>query len=145
MTLQSNEQAGLDQLVQKLQDLQSVVNRQLPTSTPVDWPAWCAFLADMKNATGNLRNEASFVATMLAKQYITAKHSALNDFDAETKSQNAPGLDIDVHTSDSKRIVAEVKTMKPNGPNDFGANQSGQVIKDLTRLEATPADYRYFS
>ncbi len=144
MALKPNEQAGLDQLVQKLKDLQSVVNRQLPINTPVDWSAWSAFLADIKQATGNLSNEASFVAVMLAKQYLKAKHSDLNDYNAAAKPQNAPGLDIDELTLNGRHIIAEVKTMEPNGQSDFGANQSVQVIKDLVKLESTPADFKYF-
>ncbi len=144
MMLKPNEQVGLDQLTRKLKDLQSVANQQLPTSAPVDWSAWSAFLAAIKEATGNLNNEASFVATMLAKKHLKAKHSDLNDYDAAAKPQNAPGLDIDELTLNGKRIIAEVKTMEPNGRNDFGANQAKQIIKDLIRLESTPADYKYF-
>ena len=81
---------------------------------------WYNFLSTIKLIQGNLSNDISFMATLLAKAYLVRRFH-LADLDAAEKAQGAPGLDIDVCTRDGHRIVGEIKTTVPYGARDFGA------------------------
>ena len=99
-----------------------------------DVPQWYSFLARIRLIAGNLSNDISFVATLLAKQYLASKFSDIPQFDAADKPQGARGLDIDLIISDGRRIVGEVKTNFPYNIRDFGGNQASEFRKDLHKL-----------
>lgn len=143
MTLEAHERSELEALARKLESLRDWLQQPLPAREPVDWQAWSAYLAGIKGAVGNLDNGASFVACMLAKEYLAAHHS-LKPYDAGAKRQGAAGMDVDVVTVDGKRVAGEIKTTEPYGENDFGARQRDEVLKDLERLEAAEAAHKYF-
>ncbi len=65
------------------------------------------------------------------------------EFDASSKSQSAPGLDIDVRTPDGNRVSGEVKTVDPYNQKDFGANQRAAFFKDFSKLAGAAADHKY--
>jgi len=44
--------------------------------------------------------------------FFAARHS-IPSFDAAGKPQGAPGLDIDIHTTDGQHIIWEIKTTVP--------------------------------
>jgi hypothetical protein len=96
----------------------------------------------LKAAIGNLGNDLSFLASMLAVNFLRTKHGPLT-FDAGLKPQGAAGLDIDLTAIVGTRIIGEIKTTTPYQPG-FGANQMKEVLKDLDRLNSTVADFRYF-
>src|SRR3972149_3953272 len=75
-------------------------------------------LLEVKRILGNLNNSVSFMACLLAKDYLSLAHSGF-EFDAAKKPQGANGLDID-EKFDKKRVVAEIKTTNPYQKNDFG-------------------------
>ncbi len=102
---------------------------------------WLKFLSEFKTIQGNLNNDVSFMATLLAKEYLVAHFSL--QFDAAEKPQGAPGIDIDVRTADGKRIVAEIKTTAPYQLNDFGANQATSFKKDFAKLKFAQADCKF--
>ncbi|WP_133614938.1 hypothetical protein [Dongia mobilis] len=112
-----------------------------------DFPAsdnardWLAYLIGIKSALGNINNDLGFVATLLIKQYLEQRFGIVN-FDAAGKAQGASGVDIEAVSADGLSIVGELKTTKPYQPG-FGAAQRTQIIKDLTRLAAYKADYRF--
>jgi len=70
---------------------------------------WYRFLLAMKEISGNTSNAMSFVASLMAKEYLSARLS-MRTFDVAAKAQGAPGLDIDEQTTDGKRVIAEIKT-----------------------------------
>lgn len=99
------------------------------------------YLNGMKSALGNLNNDLSFVATLLAKNYL-AKRFEVASFDAAGKPQGAAGVDIEAVTPEGKTIVGELKTTKPYQPN-FGAAQRNSILKDLKRLADSSANFRF--
>lgn len=106
----------------------------------VDARSWLDYLAGIKSVLGNLNNDLSFVSTLLIKKYLNERFG-IADFDAAGKAQGAAGVDIEARTETGQTIVGELKTTKPYQPG-FGAAQRASVIKDLTRLAQSPADYK---
>jgi hypothetical protein len=102
---------------------------------------WLSYLTGIKHALGNLNNDLSFIATLLVKKFLHERF-AITDFDAGGKAQGASGIDVQAATADGKSIAGEIKTTKPYQPG-FGAAQRTSILKDLTRLASTTADYRF--
>ena len=142
MTLTANEQAYLDGLATRLDRLRTLlVSSQHPgASSGAD--TWLAFLAEMKAIQGNTSNDLSFVATVLARDYLVAT-VGLCPFDAAAKAQGASGLDIDARTVDGQRVVAEIKTTTPYKPDDLGAQQRVAFTKDFAKLAAAEATHKF--
>lgn len=78
----------------------------------------------------------------MAKEFLETQFH-LKEFDVSEKSQSASGLDIEVYTEDSKRIVAEIKTTCPYKTNDFGSNQIESLRNDFRKLRTAQADYKF--
>jgi hypothetical protein len=110
-------------------------------SEPVDPVQWHSFISTLRKIQGNLNNDGSFVATLLAKKYLSSKFGV--DFDAAEKPQGAPGIDIVVQSSDGVSIAAEIKTTVPYQASDFGAQQAASFKKDFTKLAASDAGEKY--
>jgi len=104
---------------------------------------WYRFLLAMKEISGNTSNAMSFVASLMAKEYLSARLS-MRTFDVAAKAQGAPGLDIDEQTTDGKRVIAEIKTTIPYMANDLGAQQKTTFRKDFDKLRNTEADFKFF-
>lgn len=104
---------------------------------------WYNFLADIKSIQGNFNNDISFLATLMAKQYLEKKYGLLG-FNAAEKAQGAPGLDIDVRLPSGERLVAEIKTTTPYKPNDLGSQQKNTFSKDFAKLADAKADIKLF-
>ena len=102
---------------------------------------WHTFLSNLRKIQGNLSNDGSFIATLLAKQYLHSRFGI--EFDAAEKPQGAPGMDIDLVNSDGRRIVAEIKTTVPYQVSDFGAQQAASFKRDFAKLVASEADYKF--
>jgi hypothetical protein len=105
---------------------------------PTDWHS---FLSRLRKIQGNLSNDGSFIATLLAKQYLSSRFGI--EFDAAEKPQGAPGIDIDVKSSDRQRIVAEIKTTVPYQGSDFGAQQAASFKEDFAKLAASEAKHKF--
>jgi hypothetical protein len=108
-----------------------------------DSTAWFQYLTELKAIQGNANNNVSFVATILAKEYLLTRYG-VKGFDAAEKPQGAPGIDIDVHLPDGRRLIAELKTTNPYLENDFGAMQKKMIKKDFAKLSKTEADIKLF-
>ena len=104
---------------------------------------WYNFLAKYKSIQGNLYNDISFIATLMAKELLCMRYKTFS-FDAAGKAQGAPGLDIDVHTKDGLRIIAEIKTTYPYKSDDLGAQQKASFKRDFDKLNSTDADEKFF-
>ena len=108
---------------------------------PADPTTWHSFLSELCRIQGNISNDGSFIATLLAKEYLQSKFRV--DFDAADKPQGASGVDIDVRTSEGQRIVAEIKTTVPYKTSDFGGSQADHFKKDFAKLTASSADHKF--
>ena len=108
---------------------------------PPEPTEWHSFLSRLRQIQGNLSNDGSFIATLLAKQYLSSRFGV--EFDAAEKPQGAPGIDIDVASSDGQRIVAEIKTTVPYQVSDFGAQQAASFKKDFAKLAASEASHKF--
>jgi hypothetical protein len=99
------------------------------------------FLAMLREIQGNLSNDVSFAATLLAKEYLSAKFDVT--FDAAEKPQGAKGIDIDIQSPSGERIVAEIKTTVPYRDSDFGEQQRASFKKDFVKLAAATAMHKF--
>jgi hypothetical protein len=108
---------------------------------PPDPKALFHFLAKLREIQGNVSNDVSFAATLMAKAYLSAKFGV--SFDAAEKPQGAPGIDIDVLTGSGERIVAEIKTTVPYQRSDFGAQQAASFKKDFVKLAGAAAMHKF--
>jgi len=108
-----------------------------------DTSSWFSFLAQLKLIQGNFNIDISFLATLMAKDYLTSQYGIQN-FNAAEKPQGAPGLDIDVIVPDGRRLVAEIKTTTPYKSNDLGAQQKKSFKKDFDKLANANADLKIF-
>ena len=104
---------------------------------------WFDFLAKMKSIQGNVGNDLGFIATLLAKEYLSDLFPDL-DFDCAAKPQGANGLDIDFRTADERRIIAEIKNTVPHKDNDFGGAQKREFRKDFFKLNNADAYRKFF-
>lgn len=95
---------------------------------------WFVYLAIFKEELGNINNDVSFFATLLAQAYLL-QHVDIRPFDAAAKARGAPGLDIDEQTKGGERIIAEIKTTHPYRGDDLGAHQKGAFANDAAKLQ----------
>lgn len=100
-----------------------------------------AFLAELRLIQGNLSNDVSFAATLLARDFLAAKFGIV--FDAASKPQGASGIDIIASTSCGERIVAEIKTTVPYRAADLGANQQKSFQRDFEKLARADARHKF--
>jgi hypothetical protein len=125
---------------EKLQELRAFLtdNALDPAAHPAD--AYL-FLSKLKSVLGNLNNDISFVATLMAKDYLS-RHFDVSAFDAAAKAQGAPGIDIEFCTQDGMRVAAEIKTTFPYQLG-FGAKQHEMISKDIDKLKKSNADVKF--
>jgi hypothetical protein len=100
------------------------------------------FLSGIKQLLGNFNQALSVSATLLVKAYLTRKHADV-EFDAAAKSHGAPGLDIDVTTRGTQRIVGAVQAALPHHAHDFGNQQKSAFLRDAAKLATAHAEYKY--
>jgi hypothetical protein len=136
------EQAYLGRIRARMHELRSYLNGLNITDT-FGTREWYAALAKVKAIQGNINNDLSFVACLLAKRYLR-EHYEILGFDAAAKPQGAPGLDIDVVTPRGERLIAEIKTTTPysGAMNDLGAQQKNSFRKDFAKLNGAQATHK---
>jgi len=143
MDMTDKERDYLQSVRKKMEDLRKCLN-SLPVPALSEPPAeWYRYLSRIKGIVGNLDNDISFVACLMAKEFLLKSHS-INNLDAARKPQGAPGPDIDVTTDDGKRLVAEIKTTIPYAGNDLGSQQKQSFQRDFAKLRKAKADLKYF-
>lgn len=137
-----NEQAYFQRIRQKVTMLYDYLSKN---AAPIenDPEAWFEFIAQIRDIQGNISNDQSFLATILAKKYLMSRFN-LADFDAAEKAQGATGLDFDRLTINGDRIVGEIKTTVPHGKNDLGSAQRREFEKDFLKLNAAEAHHKFF-
>lgn len=143
MKLTSNEQNQLAALERRQSELRNFVLEHPRPASDGSLSEWMAFLGAIKAITGNASNDLSFIATLLAKEYLCTALD-MEPFDAALKPQGAPGLDIDERTRTGERVVAEIKTTVPYLATDLGAAQKATFRKDFRKLQLAEAPYKFF-
>lgn len=136
-----SEAKVLGRVRDKLRKVQKILERHDLSEDFVDARKCFQLLKRVKDALGNSNNDVSFVATLLAKEYLAGRHAGCA-LDCAAKSQSAPGLDIDVVVG-KQRIVGEIKTTYPYNETDFGAAQLDSFRADFAKLAAAKADAKY--
>src|SRR5262249_374727 len=133
----------IERIQTRLEKLRDYLN-QLNLTGNSNVPQWYEALAEIKAIQGNINNDLSFLACLLAKGYLE-KRFGLNNFDAAAKPQGAAGLDINVLIPPGKRLIAEIKTTVPYSGvlNDLGAKQKESFRNDFDKLNNTAADYKF--
>ena len=129
-----------EEILSKVSTLRAFLNHEA-LAEPPETSSWFNYLATIRDTLGNLSNSLSFVATVMAKEYL-AERFHLREFDAGAKPQGARGPDILVSTDSGETIRCEIKTNKPYQPG-FGAQQKEQVIKDLKTLSDSTARHKF--
>ena len=139
--LTDREAQRITEIGGRLRALRTVLlTSQIPQTAQI--AAWYALLSKIKSVQGNLSNDISFIATCLAKEYLSREFEV--EFDAAEKPQGAPGLDIDLITPRGERIIAEVKTTYPYKEDDLGAQQYKAFERDFEKLNSERADFKFF-
>ena len=140
--ISEQELAKMKEIQSKLSQVRAhLVESKFPSLDETSF--WYSYLATIKSIQGNFNNDISFLATLMAKQYLEKKYE-LQNFDAAEKPQGAPGLDIDIRLPNGRRLVAEIKTTSPYKSNDLGAKQKEMFEKDFTKLANAEADVKLF-
>lgn len=142
MNLTTGEKSYLKSIAKKLKGIETFMKQQPINESSADLDYWYNYLNEIKGILGNFNNDISFVASLMAKKFLLAKHKLSIDISA--KPQGAPGLDINEQTADGKYVIAEIKTTIPYHENDFGSQQITMIKKDLDKLRNKKADYKYF-
>ena len=140
MMLTENEKRYCSEISNRVSQMREFLNQNnlVEPPQPNDWHS---FLSSLRKIQGNLSNDGSFIATLLAKQYLCSKF--VIDFDAAEKPQGAPGIDINLETAEGLQIVAEIKTTVPYQESDFGAQQAASFKKDFAKLAVSEAKYKF--
>ena len=139
-----NEQTTLEAIREKFTALcRYLAESAQPPNEDLD--GWFKFIAGFHRLQGNLSIDQSFVATLLAKQYLLGLFPT-SSLDAADKPQGAPGLDIDIVTDEGQRIIGEIKTTMPYAieRNDLGAHQRTSFRNDFEKLNREEADHKFF-
>lgn len=143
VSLTAGEKRHLAGIWSKMERLRDYLATREAGTLADDASDWYERLVGAKRILGNFDNDVSFVATLMAKQFLSQRHPSLM-FDVSLKAQSAPGLDIDEVTPEGERVIAEIKTTIPYGETEFGAQQKSMFYKDFEKLAAADAPYRYF-
>ena len=109
--------------------------------------------AKVKKIIGNYHNHLSFIANLMAIDWLEEKENLRYSGDAPTiKSQTATGFDIDFCDVIKGRIIGEIKTTDPTGKSSFGSRQKDSITTDFENLKKghkskeihkETANYRY--
>ncbi len=138
------ESVYLHRIRQNIELLREFLNENQPVEN-ADAASWFEYLGKIRAIQGNTSNDYSFIACLLAKQYLATRFD-IGNYDAALKPQGAPGLDVELMTAHGQRIVAEVKTTVPYSAakNDLGSQQKSSFQKDFDKLNRAIADYKFF-
>lgn len=142
--LTHKENEALKKTAKKLCELRDLLH-SCPLDENLDLLRLKTAVEQVQEIQGNLANDGSLIACVLARQFLQRRFE-IPAFDAAAKPQGAPGLDVDVFTSSGERIIGEVKTTVPyeRKRRDLGANQKATFIKDFEKLERKEAQHKFF-
>jgi len=101
------------------------------------------YMNKIKSIIENYNTDISFISCLMAKEYLIDKYE-IENFDIGSKSQTAPGLDIDLMTKDGIHIIAEIKATMSIRNSNLGSQQRDKICEDLRKLNEQNADKKYF-
>jgi hypothetical protein len=137
------ENTNLQGITEKIENLKGFLNNNILDNKNADWKYWYDYVNAIKNIMENFNNDVSFIACLMAKEYLCRKHH-MKEFDVGKKSQSANGPDIYEQTAEGNYVVAEIKTTLSIKENDLGAQQKESFKKDFMKLKESSAKYKYF-
>ena len=138
-----HERDNLAALIDRLMRLRALLLDRATPTHETTLQEWHDLLRSLKAIVGNSSNDMSFIAVLMAKDYL-CRTLPMRSFDAGLKPQGASGPDIDELTTDGRRVIAEIKTTMPyNGP-DLGAQQLATFKKDFDKLNTAVAELKFF-
>lgn len=140
MTLTEGEKCYCLEIADRVSRMRKFLNENALVE-PLQPIEWHSFVSTLRKIQGNLSNDGSFIATLLAKQYLCSKFGIT--FDAAEKPQGAPGIDMVIETAEGQLIVAEIKTTVPYQVSDFGAQQVVSFKKDFAKLSKSNAKHKF--
>lgn len=143
MDMSNQETNMLMKIVNKIENLKIYLDKEKLNNDSNELSYWYSYFTKIKRILGNFDNDISYIACLMAEQFLCSKYS-FNNFDVSIKPQSAPGLDIDEITCDNKRVIAEIKTTIPYSETDLGAQQKKMFLKDFEKLKCNEAEYKYF-
>jgi len=143
MHITDREREVLIKIYEKIEKLRKFLEDNELDSKSHNLHNWYQYLTRIKKILGNFDNDISFVACLMAKEFLMKKHP-ISELDVSLKPQSAPGFDIDVTTDMGERIIAEIKTTIPYGKVDFGAQQRKTFLNDIKKLTKASSKYKYF-
>jgi len=107
----AKEDAYIARIRDKIGALRCMLNeRSLPDDNAVPM-VWHTYLAEMKKLSGHANNDQTFVAGLMAKEYLYGRFSMCH-YDAALKPMGATGLDIDERTLDGQRVVGRSRRQR---------------------------------
>jgi hypothetical protein len=133
----------MNSIKEKIKKLKSFLNENDFGNDKNNFELYYQILNEIKNITGNIYNDLSFISCLLAEKYLM-KHHNFSLLDITTKAQGAPGLDIDEITIDGERVIGEIKTTYPYKKKRLGSNQKKSFKNDFKKLSENDAKYKYF-
>lgn len=143
VTLTAAEEHQLSSIAEKLANIQEFLSTVDIRQERCNLEDWYKTVSAVKRLLGNFDNDVSFIACLMAKQFLSIRHD-LELIDTAAKPQGAPGLDFDAATRDGKRIIAEIKTTIPYNVSDLGSQQRQTFLRDFQKLAENKADFKYF-
>jgi len=102
------------------------------------------FLIGLKNYVGNIDNRIHDSAMVLIIDYLKAMHPEIKNENWNVKMGSQTGTDIEGFVDGKQKVIGELKTTKPCGTFDFGAQQKLTILKDLQFLESASVENKYF-
>ena len=143
MALTDGEMIALSRISENLKALRSFMSSRPLDEKSLNSEYWYQYVTGIKRILGNFNEDVSFIASLMAKEFLIVRHQ-LSNFDIALKSQSAKGLDIDEVTTDGARIIAELKATIPYYETNLGGKQKEEFFKDFKRLQTTEAKFKYF-
>lgn len=142
MEFTDKEEAGLAVAALCLDGLREYLQTQSTPALNASPEEWFGVLMNVKSILGNFNNLSSFVACLLAKDYLT-HHLPMTAFDVAEKPQGANGLDIDELTLSGARVIGEIKTTTPRQADKIEAEQMKSFYRDFAKLQNTAAEHKF--
>lgn len=109
--LHQNEQRALHELRQKDRELRDYLLRNALTESDSVGDS-LLYVYELGRVLGNIKNHASAIACILARQYLESRHDVLS-YDSCRKQQGARGLDIECELRGAEELLERSRQPSP--------------------------------
>ena len=169
-TMTSGEQKYLGDIQARLDQLKGYLNSHSIDAATATATDWYNHLSAIKQIEGNTGLWLSFLASMMARDYLV-KTLDVVPYDVSETTQGAPGLDVEAQvrkhferhlqealrsaprlapsfdvearTRSGERVIGEIKITMPCGANGLGVNQKIAIERDLEQLGREEAKHKF--